>query len=194
MRLFVALDIDASIRARIADFVRSLGPHAPGVRFVGPETYHITLKFLGETSRHADIVQALSPVRFSRFDVTFRGTGFFPTPRAPRVFWTGIEWSPDVPSLPQLAKAVSDALEPLGFEPEKAPYHPHLTLARAGSGSPRPKRGESTNPNMHRLAEDLASLPPPEFGTMTAREFVLYESRLSPQGAQYFARNRFPLG
>jgi len=193
MRLFVALDIDSAIRARIVDYVRDLKHHAPGVRFVDPETYHITLKFLGETTRINEVVAALSVIGFPGFEVSLAGTGFFPTPRAARVFWAGIQWPSCEDSLPQLAGIVSATLAPLGFAPEKGSYHPHLTLARAGSGSPSPRRGESANPKMQRLAEHLASLPAPEFGTMTAREFVLYESRLSPQGAQYIAQHRFPL-
>lgn len=193
MRLFIALDIDADIRARITEYVRGLRAHAPGVRFVGPETYHVTLKFLGETVRTAEIVRALSAIRSPKFDVMFRGTGFFPTPRAPRVFWSGIEWPTGEFYLPDLVEQIDDAMRPLGFVPEKGPYHPHLTLARAGSGSPMPRHGERTNRNMQPLVEYLASLPAPEFGTMTAREFILYESKLGPQGAQYFARQRFPL-
>jgi 2'-5' RNA ligase len=194
MRLFVALDIDSAIRARIVDYVRGVKQHAPGVRFVGPETYHITLKFLGETARMNEVVTALSAIRFRQFEVSLAATGFFPTLRAPRVFWAGIQWPSGEAFLPQLASIVSETLLPLGFAPEKGPYHPHLTLARAGSGSPTPRRGESANPKMQRLAEHLASLPAPEFGTMTAREFVLYESRLSPRGAQYIAQHKFPLG
>jgi 2'-5' RNA ligase len=192
MRLFVALDIDSEIRTRIIEYVRSLRAQAPNVRFVGPETYHVTLKFLGETIRLQEIAEALSTITFPQFEVSFRGTGFFPTPRAPRVFWAGIEWSPGE-SLPRLAQQTDKVLKPLGFVPEKGPYHPHLTLARAGSGSPRPRHGESTNRSMQPLAEHLASLPAPEFGTMTAREFLLYESKLSSQGAQYSVRHRFPL-
>jgi 2'-5' RNA ligase len=43
------------------------------------------------------------------------------------------------------------------------------------------------------VQEQLAKMPPPEFGTMTATEFFLYESKLSPRGAQYTKLERFAL-
>ncbi len=61
MRLFVALDIDAAIRQRLPEFVSDLRAHVPGVRFVGPETFHVTLKFLGETSQLEEIGERSLP-------------------------------------------------------------------------------------------------------------------------------------
>ena len=190
MRLFVALDIDQGIRERIQQFVSDLHRHAPDVRFVGPETYHITLKFLGESSRVDEIKHLLASVRASSVDLRFGGTGFFPAAKNARVFWAGIHAGPE---LAALQSAVESALSPLGFEREKGPYHPHLTLARSGSGRPRNAPGDKADPRFQRIQERLSALPEPEFGTMTAREFFLYESRLSPRGAQYLKLQRFPL-
>jgi 2'-5' RNA ligase len=53
-------------------------------------------------------------------------------------------------------------------------------------------RGDRTNSNFAGLNYKLSQLPQPEFGTMTAREFFLYESKLSPRGAQYTKIERFP--
>jgi 2'-5' RNA ligase len=190
LRLFVALDIDAEIRARIEDFVRNLQSQVPGVRFVGPETYHVTLKFLGETSKLDAIRERIREVQAAHFDVSFRGTGFFPSAQRPRVFWAGIEAGP---VLAALAGNIDAALAPLGFEREKGPYHPHLTLSRKGSGNPRDRRAPDST-GFQRLQSLLSSMPPPDFGTMTAREFFLYESRLSPAGASYTKLERFTLG
>ena len=67
MRLFVALDIDEAIQQRLDDYVRTLQPRLPGVRFVRSNTYHVTLKFLGEV-RSADAVRArLREVRAAGF-------------------------------------------------------------------------------------------------------------------------------
>ena len=68
----------------------------------------------------------------------------------------------------------------------RGPFKPHLTLARAGSGRPRPVPGERAAPALQPVRAKLESLGPLEFGTMTAHEFYLYESKLSPSGAQYF--------
>jgi 2'-5' RNA ligase len=71
------------------------------------------------------------------------------------------------------------------MERESRAFSPHLTLARSGSGAPRPKRDEKAVPGMKRLAERIVAMPPPDFGTIHATEFFLYESKLSPGGAKY---------
>jgi RNA 2',3'-cyclic 3'-phosphodiesterase len=190
MRLFVALDIDANTRQRIAEFRNQMWPLAPDVRWVGPETFHVTLQFLGETKKFDDIQGALSQVKGSPIELSFRSTGFFPNPKSPRVFWVGIESGRE---LQELIKAIGAALQPLGFERDKGPFKPHLTLARAGSGRPRPVAGERSAPALQQVRAKLETLPSLEFGTMTAREFCLYESKLSPAGAQYKKLSRYPL-
>ena len=74
----------------------------------------------------------------------------------------------------------------LGIAKEDHPFSPHLTLARGGgsAGSPRSK-SDGFKPSFQRLQEKLAALPVPEFGTMTAREFFLYQSHLSRGGSRY---------
>ena len=190
MRLFLALDIDSDIRRRIAAFRDELRALAPDVKWVSPESFHITLQFLGETKHLDEIRTALQDVQSSPIYLAFRNTGFFPTPRAPRVFWIGIEADEH---LQELVSAIGRPLEPLGFQPDKQPYKPHLTLARAGSGRPRPVRGERSAPGLQLVQARIAMMPQLEFGTMTASEFCLYESKLSPKGAQYTKLARFPL-
>jgi RNA 2',3'-cyclic 3'-phosphodiesterase len=190
MRLFVALDIDADIRRRIGDFREQMRAYAPDVRWVGPETFHITLQFLGETEKLDAIQQALQPVTAAPLRLAFRGTGFFPTARSPRVFWVGMQADENLQSL---VDAVGETLHPLGFKREAGPFTPHLTLARAGSGRPRPVRGEHSSAGLRALAIKLETLPSPEFGTMTAREFCLYQSTLSPSGAKYTKLATYPL-
>ena len=54
-------------------------------------------------------------------------------------------------------------------------------------------RGEQATPELLRVRFKLETMPPPEFGTMTAHEFCLYESKLSPRGPHYTKLARFPL-
>jgi 2'-5' RNA ligase len=190
MRLFVALDIDPEIRKRIEEFRDRMRPYAPDVRWVGAETFHITLQFLGETEKRPSINDALQKVRGSSLGMTFRGAGFFPTAKSPRVFWIGIEANEQ---LQQLAGEIGVALEPLGFKRETSPFKPHLTLARAGSGRARPVRGEHSAAGLRVVGIKLEEQAPVEFGSMTAREFCLYESKLSPSGAKYTKLSRYPL-
>jgi 2'-5' RNA ligase len=191
MRFFIALDIEEAIRQRLAKFMEGVRGFAPDVRFVGSESFHVTLKFLGETEKLEGILQVLTPVSGSQFSVEFRGYGFFPGAKNPRVFWAGINAGPE---LGALAQKIDEAVAPLGFEREKGPYHPHLTLARSGSGRPQRTRGDRVNSLFAHLQHKLSQLPEPEFGTMTAREFHLYESKLSPRGAAYTKLHSFPLG
>lgn len=191
MRLFVALDIDPEIRRRIGEFRDKMRAYAPDVRWVGPETFHITLLFLGETQKLDDIKRALQQVHGSAIPLIFHGTGFFPNPKSPRVFWVGIESDPH---LQELVNSIAESLQPLGFRREAGPFTPHLTLARSGSGRPRPVRGEQAAAGLRAVGIKLESEPPADFGTMTAREFCLYQSTLSPAGAKYTKLAAFSLG
>ena len=193
MRLFVALDIPDQIRTKLRTFMDGVRGFAPAVRWVAPESLHVTLKFIGEQpdDKLRSIKDALATVQAECMDVTFRSTGFFPTATSARVFWIGIEADE---RLAKLAAAVDTALQPLGIEREQRAFSPHLTLARSGSGRPQRGRGDHPNRLFAVLQDRLAQMPPPEFGTMTAREFFLYLSKLSPKGAQYSKLERFSLG
>jgi RNA 2',3'-cyclic 3'-phosphodiesterase len=194
MRVFIALDIDDAIRQRIQRFMEGVSGFAPDARWVRPESLHITLKFIGEKPNQAveEIKHALSGIRAESIEITFRGYGFFPTAKAARVFWVGIESGPQ---LPALAKAVDETTVTLGIPLEDHAFAPHLTLARGGgrSGAPRWSKGDTPNKNFRRLQEKLTALPAPEFGTMAAHEFFLYQSQLSRGGARYTKIARFAL-
>lgn len=190
MRLFVALDIDEQIRDRIAQFRDQTRRIAPSVRWVGPETFHITLQFLGETQKLEEIKTALAMVKAESVTVTFRGVGFFPNADRARVFWVGIESDE---KLQRLATELATVLAPLGFKREQEEYHPHLTLARAGSGRPQARPGDKAAPGLQQLRAKLATIPPPDFGTMTAHEFILYQSTLTPAGSHYAKLANYPL-
>ena len=186
MRIFIALDIDDAIRQRIQRFMEGVSGFAPDARWVRPESLHVTLKFIGEKPDEAveEIKRILSGIRSDRIEITFRGYGFFPTAKAARVFWVGIESGLQ---LAALAKAVDEATFALGIPKEDHPFTPHLTLARGGgrSGAPRWRKNDAPNKNFQRLQEKLAALPTPDFGTMAAHEFFLYQSQLLPGGSRY---------
>ena len=107
------------------------------------------------------------------------------------MFWIGIAASPQ---LAALAKSVDEAAAGLGVPREEHAFSPHLTLARGG-GSRRASRlkGDGPNPVFQRLQEKLAAMRALEFGTMTAREFFLYQSQPMRGGARYTKIARFGL-
>jgi 2'-5' RNA ligase len=188
MRLFVALDIDDSIRARLEKFLDGVRGFAPEARWVRPESMHVTLKFIGE--KPAEIKQALKGIRAGAFEIAFRGYGFFPTAKSARVFWVGIAAGLE---LAALAKSVDEATATFGVPKEEHEFSPHLTLARRGSGAPHPRKGDGTTNTFHRLQEKLTAMAELDFGTMAAREFFLYESQLMRGGARYTKIGRFGL-
>jgi 2'-5' RNA ligase len=194
MRLFVALDIDESIRKRITRFLDGVREFAPDARWARPESLHVTLKFIGEKSEDEveKIKQTLGTISADAFDLNFRGYGFFPGARAPRVFWVGSEGGTNLTSL---AATVDEKLAHLGIPKEEHAFNAHLTLARSGrgSGSPRSQKTDGPNRNFQQLQEKLSALPAPEFGTMTAREFFLYQSQLSRGGSKYTKLTGFGL-
>jgi 2'-5' RNA ligase len=194
MRLFVALDLDTAVRDRIGLFVEGVREFAPDARWVRAESLHVTLKFIGEKSPESaeQIKKALSSIQADSLSIVLEGYGFFPTPKSARVFWVGMQAGPQ---LAALAVAVDNALIPLNIPREEHAYSPHLTLARGGGGSDAPHRqkGDRPNRNFQRLQEKLAALPPPEFGTMTAQEFYLFESQLGRGGSRYTKIAAFPL-
>jgi len=82
---------------------------------------HVTLKFLGETqsAKLGPLQNALSAVRSADpANLEFRGLGFFPHERRPRVFWAGMEASAN---LKTLAGEIDQATHPLGFPSKNAP-------------------------------------------------------------------------
>ncbi|MGA8761910.1 MAG: RNA 2',3'-cyclic phosphodiesterase [Candidatus Sulfotelmatobacter sp.] len=194
MRLFIALDLDDAIRERIARFLDGVREFAPDARWVRPESLHVTLKFIGEKPEPVveQIKQALKTIRASAVEIDFRGYGFFPSAKAPRVFWIGLQAGPPLVSL---ATAVEETVAALGIPREDHAFSPHLTLARGsgGSGSARRQKDDRANRSFQKLQEKLAALPEPEFGTITAREFFLYQSKLSPKGSQYTKLKSFAL-
>ena len=192
MRIFVGLDIDNEIRERIARFIAEMRLLAPDVRWVAPESLHVTLKFIGEKPDAVakQVQESLASISASSIDLLFRGCGFFPTAKSARVFWVGIEADA---GLAKLAAQVEDALVGIGIPKEARAFSPHLTLARAGSGAPGRRKNDKANKLFARLQQRLPDIPAPEFGTMSAREFFLYRSQLSSQGSRYTKVARFGL-
>ena len=190
----MALDVPEPVRARLAELSARMKKVCPNARWVRLEGVHITLKFIGEKKAEAveDIKRVLSEIHGSAFEISFRGHGFFPTAKAARVFWIGIQAGPD---LAKLAGAVDEATHQLGIPKEEHAFSPHLTLARGGgrSGAPGWRKADGANKNFGVLQEKLAAMPAPEFGTMTAREFFLYESQLMRGGSRYTKIARFAL-
>ena len=181
MRLFVAIEIPKEIREALANFVVQLRAIAPQVKWARTDNLHVTLKFLGHTApaKLQAIENVLSAIR-SDAPVTleFRGFGFFPNEKRPRVFWASMEASANLKSI---AADVDQATHKLGFPLQEQPFTPHLTLARFDAPVIAPE-----------LSAAIVERGSRTFGIMTAREFHLIESKLKPAGAEYTTLHSFP--
>lgn len=184
MRLFIALDIPGEIRKCLAEYMERVRSYAGEARWARVEGLHVTLKFIGEVKnpKLEEIKQALNAVRGPEFQVTFRDVGFFPSPRSPRVFWAGVEAGEE---LAGLAAKIDQTTEKFGIAREERAFSPHLTLARSGTRDPHSLKG---------LAPLLTAEAAPRFGTMTAREFWLYQSQTGPGGSKYTKLQKYGLG
>jgi 2'-5' RNA ligase len=188
MRSFVAVDLSEPVKAAISEQQHALrtilstdAGRNSDMKWTRPEGIHLTLKFLGEISERqvTQVTEALVGLgSFDPFALEVKGFGFFPDARRPRVLWVGVKAPLE---LGQLASRVESAMESLGFASEGRAFTPHLTLARFKVPRPQPE-----------LAALLESKHELTLGHFEVSEFFLFESRLSPQGAQYRKVARFP--
>jgi 2'-5' RNA ligase len=132
VRLFVAVNLPAAERQRLFEETSPLRTGRFPVRWVLPESMHVTLSFLGRVAEEmvSPIREALERAtgRYERLVMKVGGVGAFPNLRRPRVLWIGAHGGQTM--LDAQADVVHE-LEPLGFEPEKRAWSPHLTLGRA---------------------------------------------------------------
>jgi RNA 2',3'-cyclic 3'-phosphodiesterase len=178
MRLFVALDLPDDVCEALRELMAKLKPLSRSARWARPEGMHVTLKFIGHVIADGDVEKlgavraTLAAVRSNELvEIRYRGVGFFPDARRPRVVWCGVEASAN---LGQVAADIERGLEPLGIPPEKRAFVPHLTLARF-----------KTPDGVDALARSAAEWASRDFGSAHATEFHLFESLLKPGGAEY---------
>lgn len=184
MRLFVAVNFDDTVRAAIRAALDDFPIADPPWRWAAPETWHVTLKFIGE-EREAElgkIVSALDAVRVRHgaFHVTLGKFGAFPNLRSPRVLYFGVEMG--AKPLVELAEDVDRSLEEaIGLDREVRAFHAHATVARIKESLPRA------------LVEQFALVPPLSHPVTRVSAFDLVESRLGRTGARYSVVKRFAL-
>jgi RNA 2',3'-cyclic 3'-phosphodiesterase len=130
MRLFVGLELARELRERVALLA---GAGIPGARWVPPENYHVTLRFIGEAPRYLaeEIDHALAALKAPSFELTLAGIGTFAKGGRSQSLWLGVERSEP---LERLRGKIEMALQRCGLEPERRRFQPHLTLARLDNG------------------------------------------------------------
>ena len=184
LRLFVAFALSDEVRAAMRRRMGRLRSLLPRARWVDPDNAHLTLVFLGHQPEEkvAPLTTALREVfwRYPALPLRLHGGGTFPQGRPALVAWVGVRAPAELQPLQHdVADAAAGVLQ---WEPEKRPYHPHVTLTRCSPPWPRAL--------VERFHSEVQGSWGEEF---VAGEGVLYRSRLSPRGAQHEVLARFPL-
>lgn len=161
-RLFVAVAMPDKVREHVARWMAG-APHT-GARWVPIENLHLTLAFLGRADGSA-VGSALKGLVVPQMHLQLATVGAFPSRRAARVLWIGVEG--DVGTLSALAKEVTRRLAPCAPEMDSKTFHPHVTVARY---------------RLPRRLPPLLPFPPIDF---EAREAILMESMVGSEGAVY---------
>ncbi len=187
VRLFVACEIPDDVKETIGEVIEGLRQKSgSAVRWIKPEGVHVTLKFLGEvpTKKLPAIKLAIQEavVGHSPFELEFSTIGTFGGREGLRIMWVGIAGV--VLRLEALVRAVNAALAVVGFEPERRPFRPHLTLGRVRDEISTRQRAEIE------VAVGKSGVPNASWRTA---QVSLMRSRLTAQGASYEVLATFPL-
>jgi 2'-5' RNA ligase len=175
LRLFTALEIPPDIGQSLGMLRGGL----PGARWIDPENYHLTLRFIGDIDDALahEIAMLLGRVRRDAFTLQFDGLASFGGRKPRAVFAAAVPSNP----LIELQGELERLLQRLGLEPEGRKFTPHVTLARLRDSSSR------------QVADYLATRG--HFRTLPfpVSRFVLFSSRASVGGGPYVVEAEYPL-
>ncbi|MFD2182610.1 RNA 2',3'-cyclic phosphodiesterase [Rhodoplanes azumiensis] len=174
-RLFTALEIPADVGERLTMLRGGL----PGARWIDPENYHLTLRFIGDIDDALanDVVQVLGGVRRAAFDLALDGLDAFGG-RKPRAVFAA---APAVPPLVELQAEHERLMQRIGIPAEGRKFSPHVTLARLRQTTPR------------QVADYLAARAGFRSAAFRVERFVLMSSRASTGGGPYVVEAAYPL-
>src|SRR5205807_3209931 len=174
-RLFTALEIPPDIAQALATLRGGL----PGARWIDPENYHLTLRFIGDIDDALanDIALLLDQVNRRGFEVRFDGLAPFGG-RKPRAVVAAV--APAAPLI-ELQAEHERLMQRLGLEPDGRKYIPHVTLARLRDSSSL------------QVADYLSARGPFRISPFSASRFVLFSSKSSVGGGPYVVEAAYPL-
>ena len=185
-RLFIAIELPATLRGRVQDHIDQSRKAVPDARasWIREENLHLTLKVLGDApvTRVEALSQAVAraATEVSPFEIIVGDCGAFPTRGQPRVLWIGLEDPTN--TLTKLYRAIEDQCARAGFLREARPFHPHLTIARL------------RQPHDARRLAELHKKIGFDPVHVNVRDVCLIRSELRNEGSRYtvIARHEFP--
>ena len=177
-RLFIAIEVPEEIKKELLKIQQQF--YSSGAKLVKPEHMHLTMIFLGEVEKVwikeiSEICQKVA-INFQPFYIHLTGLGAFPKSHCPHTIWVGIEKSNQ---LILLQKEISWELIHKKFKIEERPFAPHLTIARLKKPI-----------NIQEYLEKNISI---DLGSFQAKELVLFQSELFPEGPRHTAIKVFPI-
>ncbi|HET8522501.1 MAG TPA: RNA 2',3'-cyclic phosphodiesterase [Thermomicrobiales bacterium] len=189
-RLFIALPLPVETKTQIAGIIEGLAGDNWPVRWVSPETGHLTLHFLGDT--HPDRAELLrlalaEPIaRHAPFALQTGGLGVFPNIQRPRVLWLGLEGQMQL--LQSLHRDIGETLRRFEFPVEAGKLHPHITLGRVRENPPLDFPAA-----VERRFNELSSNRVTTSTEIPVNEVVLIRSFLGKGGPRHEPVARYPL-
>jgi len=174
-RLFTALEVPAEIVFSLSLLRGGL----PGARWVEPENYHITLRFIGDIDEPTadEVAHALMRVDRQSFELSLQGLAVFGS-RKPHSIFAGVKMSA---ALRELQGEHERIMQRIGLEPERRKFTPHVTLARL-------KGASEPDIAAHLALRGDFKTPPFPVG-----RFVLLSSKASTGGGPYIMEEAYPL-
>ena len=122
MRLFIAIQLDRTLRQALVRAQESLARQGVRGRYTPPENLHLTLAFLGECPEAEPVLEAVEKVDFQPFSLALDGFGRFGD-----LWWAGLAESGELTAcVRRLRRALADA----GLPFDRKRFRPHITLLR----------------------------------------------------------------
>lgn len=173
-RLFTGLEIPAQTGLMLSLLRGGL----KGARWIDPENYHITLRFIGDIDdREADdVADALDRIHRKPIEIRLNGLGSFGNGK-PHAVWARVEPSTE---LSEVQAEQERIIQRLNMSPERRKFLPHLTVARCRA---------SSNEDVARWLSERGDFQAPPF---VASRFVLFSAKASIGGGPYLVENTYP--
>ena len=180
IRAFIAVELPEELKKELAELEAQLKKNTPPVvKWVDPNSIHITLKFLGEISTDSidELMRAIEEAArgIQPFQLEVRELGAFPGLDRAQVLWVGIKGA--VEKIAQLQKRIEANTAQLGFSRESRAFTPHLTLGRV--------RDEARPNDRQRLGKLLIDTTFSALHDVDVNEINLIKSQLTPTGPIY---------
>jgi len=180
IRSFIAIELPDELKLGLVKLQAQLKlDKLPSVKWVDPNSTHLTLKFLGDilADRIGDITGAIEEAiqGIPPFHLEVKDLGVFPNLKRVQVVWVGI--SGEIDRLSQLQQRIESNLAPLGFAPESRPFTPHLTLARV--------RDRALPDERQKFGQLIANARFEAVYTFEVDAISLMKSQLTREGAIY---------